>query len=146
MDLFELLETEKEQSEENFLPLFTEMAIDFNTGEIIEENGEIKKLTGKEALNVWIWKALKTERNRYKAYSSSFGNDLTKEIGYVYDRTVKEQLIINEIIECLKVNPYITNVYNFELNYDEENVRLDVKFYIDSIYGTATQEVEQIAI
>lgn len=146
MDLFELLEKEKEVSQDNNLPLFTEMAIDFNTGEIIEENGEIKKLTGKEALNVWVWKALKTERNRYKAYSSSFGNDLTKEIGYVYDRTVKEQLIINEIIECLKVNPYITNVYNFELNYDEENVRLDVKFYIDSIYGTATQEVEQIAI
>lgn len=146
MDLFELLEKEKEVSQDNNLPLFTEMAIDFNTGEIIEENGEIKKLTGKEALNVWVWKALKTERNRYKAYSSSFGNDLTKEIGYVYDRTVKEQLIINEIMECLLVNPYITNVYNFELNYDEENVRLDVKFYIDSIYGTATQEVEQIAI
>lgn len=146
MDLFELLEKEKEVSQDNNLPLFTEMAIDFNTGEIIEENGELKKLTGKEALNVWVWKALKTERNRYKAYSSSFGNDLTKEIGYVYDRTVKEQLIINEIIECLMVNPYITNVYNFELNYDEENVRLDVKFYIDSIYGTATQEVEQIAI
>lgn len=146
MDLFELLEKEKEVSQDNNLPLFTEMAIDFNTGEIIEENREIKKLTGKEALNVWVWKALKTERNRYEAYSSSFGNDLTKEIGYVYDRTVKEQLIINEIIECLMVNPYITNVYNFELNYDEENVRLDVKFYIDSIYGTATQEVEQIAI
>lgn len=146
MDLFELLETEKEQSEENFLPLFTEMAIDFNTGEIIEENGEIKKLTGKEALNVWIWKALKTDRNRYKAYSSSFGNELKKEIGYVYDRTVKEQLIINEIMECLLVNPYIKKVYNFELNYDNDSVSLTVKFYIDSIYGTATREVEGIAI
>lgn len=146
MDLFELLEQEKEVSQENNLPLFKEMAINFDTGEIIEENGEIKILTGKEALNVWIWKALKTDRNRYKAYSSNFGSDLNKEIGYVYDRTVKEQLIINEIIESLRVNPYITNVYNFEINYAENDVSLNIKFYIDSIYGTATQEVGAIGI
>lgn len=143
--LFEMLEEESQVTTQD-LPLFTEMAIDFNTGQIIEENGEIKILTGKEALNVWVWKALRTDRNRYKAYSSSFGNELNKEIGYVYDRTVKEQLIINEIIECLRVNPYITNVYNFETIYDEANVSLKVNFYMDSIYGTATQEVGLIGI
>lgn len=143
--LFEILEEESQVTTQD-LPLFTEMAIDFNTGQLIEENGEIKILTGKEALNVWVWKALRTDRNRYKAYSSSFGNELNKEIGYVYDRTIKEQLIINEIIECLRVNPYITNVYNFETVYDEANVSLRVNFYIDSIYGKATQEVGLIGI
>lgn len=144
MDLFELLKEEKTETTVNNLHLFKEMAIDFNTGEIITEHNEIKMLTGKEALNVWIWKALTTDRNRYKAYSPSFGNELNKEIGFVYSREIKEQLIINEITECLLVNPYITNVYDFELSYKENDVMLSVKFKIDSIYGTANQEVNRI--
>ena len=142
--LLNLIEKQQQEQQENSLPLFTEMAIDFNTGEIISKDGEIVKLTGKEALNVWIWKALKTERNRFKAYSSSFGSDIYKEIGYVYDRTIKEQLMINEIIDTLLVNPYITNVYDFDMLYSDETLSLNINFKVDSIYGTATQEVLNI--
>ena len=144
MNLFELLKEEKQDIKQFNFPLFEEMAIDFDTGEAITENGDIKVLKGKEALNVWVWKALKTTRNKYKAYSSSFGSDLNKEIGYVYSREIKEQLIINEIMECLLVNPYIINVYDFILDYKENDVMLSVKFKIDSIYGTANQEVNRI--
>lgn len=117
---------------------FTEMAIDFNTGEIIvdENTNDIKILKENEALKVWIWKALKTKRNFYEAYSSSFGSDLHKEIGYVYDRTIKEQLINNEIMETLLVNPYIKRVYNFVNEYDNDNLKLTVYFSVDTIYGT----------
>ena len=144
--LLNLIEKQQQEQQENSLPLFTEMAIDFNTGETISKDGEIVKLTGKEALNVWIWKALKTERNRFKAYSSSFGSDIHKEIGYVYDRTVKEQLITSEIVDTLMVNPYILRVYDFELDYSDENLTLSIKFKVDSIYGVAEQGVNNIAI
>lgn len=142
--LLKLLEEEQDSENTKNLPLFKEMAIDFETGEILTKDGEIIILEGKEALNVWIWKTLKTERNRFKAYSSSFGTDIYKEIGYVYDRTIKDQLIINEIIESLLVNPYILNVYDFVLEYLEDNLTLDIKFKVDSIYGTANQEVINI--
>lgn len=144
--LLNLIEKQQLEEQENSLPLFTEMAIDFNTGETISKDGEIIKLTGKEALNVWIWKALKTERNRFKIYSNSFGSDIHKEIGYVYDRTVKEQLITSEIIDTLMVNPYILRVYDFELDYSDENLTLNIKFKVDSIYGVAEQGVNNIAI
>ena len=142
--LLKILEEEQQAESTKDLPLFKEMAIDFETGEILTENGVIIILEGKEALNVWIWKALKTERNRFKAYSNNFGSDIYKEIGYVYDRVVKEQLIINEIIDTLLVNPYITNAYNFEITYSDDNLTLNINFKVDSIYGTAAQEVINI--
>lgn len=144
--LLNLIEKQQQEMQENSLPLFTEMAIDFNTGETISKDGELVKLTGKEALNVWIWKTLKTERNRFKAYSSSFGSDIHKEIGYVYDRTVKEQLIASEIVDTLIVNPYILRVYDFEIDYSDEDLTLNIKFKVDSIYGVAEQGVDNIAI
>lgn len=142
--LFKILEEEQQAENTKDLPLFKEMAIDFETGEVLTENGEIISLEGKEALNVWIWKALKTERNRFKAYSNNFGSDIYKEIGYVYDRTVKEQLIVNEIIDSLLVNPYITNVYDFEVFYSDNELTLNINFKVDSIYGTAMHEVMNI--
>lgn len=142
--LLKILEEEQQAESTKDLPLFKEMAIDFETGEILTENGEIIILEGKEALNVWIWKALKTERNRFEAYSNNFGSDIYKEIGYVYDRVVKEQLIINEIIDTLLVNPYITNAYNFEITYSDDDLTLNINFKVDSIYGTAAQEVINI--
>lgn len=133
---------------ETTLPLFTELAINFDTGEVlIGENGDVIKLEKNEALKVWIWKALKTKRNKFDAYSSSFGTDLYNEIGYVYDRTIKQQLINNEIYEALKVNPYIVNVYEFNNIYDNENLRLTVQFKVDTIYGVIEEnEVKNIEI
>lgn len=144
--ILNLIETEKIKEKENNLPLFTEMAIDFNTGEVLTKDREVVILTGKEALNIWMWKALKTERNRYKGYSNSFGSDIYKEIGYIYNRTVKEQLVVSEIIDVLMVNPYILRVYDFNINYSDETLSLNIKFKVDSIYGVAEQEVENIAI
>ena len=142
--LLKILEEEQKVENTKDLPLFKEMAINFENGEVITKNGEIIILVGKEALNIWIWKALKTERNRFKAYSGNFGSDIYKEIGYVYDRTIKEQLMINEIIDTLLVNPYITNVYDFDMLYSDETLSLNINFKVDSIYGTATQEVLDI--
>ena len=142
--LLKILEEEQQAENTKDLPLFKEMAINFENGEVITKKGEIVILEGKEALNVWIWKALKTERNRFKAYSSNFGSDIYEEIGYVYDRVIKEQLIINEIIDTLLVNPYITNVYDFEITYSDDDLTLNINFKVDSIYGTAAQEVINI--
>ena len=139
--LLKILEEEQQAEETKDLPLFKEMAIDFTTGEVLSKNGEIVFLEGKEALNVWIWKALKTERNKYLIYSDSYGNDLAENIGQIYDKTTKDALMINEIKECLSVNPYITNIYNFNIETKEEGRHPIISFNVDTIYGTAESEV-----
>ena len=70
--------------EETELPLFEQPAWDFNNDKFIYDgNGFHVIVTGKEALKVWIYKALKTERYSYIAYSWQYGIELHPFIGKV---------------------------------------------------------------
>lgn len=131
------------ENTEQVLPLFKEMAINFETGEPIIKDNEIVTLEGVEALKVWVWKILKTERNKYIIYSDSYGNDLRENIGQIYDETVRRAVIQNEIINCLMVNPYITNINNFQVELDTEKRYPIFNFSISTIYGEiVNQEVD----
>lgn len=128
-----LNETETQESE---LPLFKEMAIDFETGEPIVKNNEIVTLEGSEALKVWIWRALKTERYKYKAYSNNYGNELKEQLGTIYDKTIKDAILENEIRECLGVNPYIIRLHSFSIETPEGMQHPYIYFSVDTVYGT----------
>ncbi|MGL5655351.1 MAG: DUF2634 domain-containing protein [Fusobacteriaceae bacterium] len=115
-------------------PLYKEMAIN-EEGQILDDRKEIIIVEGIEAIKVWVFKNFKTWRNKYKLYSSSFGTDLYENIGFVYDKTTKQQLMYSEIIDSCKVLPYITNVSNFSSDVDYENGNVAISFKITTIYG-----------
>lgn len=125
---------------ERELENFKEIAIDFETGEPIIKDDEIVVIEGKEALKVWIWKTLKTERNRYEIYSENYGNDLKENIGQIYDETTRRAIIQNEIIECLMVNPYITSVNDFTVELGEERRHPVFYFTVSTVYGELNNE------
>ena len=133
MDFEELFLSQNTEKEE--LPLFTEYAIDLDTLEPLKNGDRLAELNGNEALKVWIFKALKTKRNFYEIHSDSYGNDLDVHIGTVYQESIKNALIISEIKDCLLVNPYILNCYNFELNYNNDDNHLKVSFNVSTVYG-----------
>ena len=135
-----LKQNQKQEKEE--LPLFTEYAIDFDKLEPLKNGDRLIELTGNEALKVWIFKALKTKRNFYEIHSDSYGNDLDVHIGTVYQESIKNALIISEIKDCLLVNPYILDCYNFELKYTSDDNHLRVSFNVSTVYGES--EVEYI--
>lgn len=59
------------QSED--LPLFVEYDWDFDNNSFkFTANGNRIKVTGDDALKVWVYKALMTERNQYLAYSTRY--------------------------------------------------------------------------
>lgn len=60
----------------NELPEFREYAFDFSKDEFIVENGRLAIVTQKEAIKVWAYKALITERYRYRAYFDDYGAEL----------------------------------------------------------------------
>ena len=128
-----LKQNQKQEKEE--LPLFTEYAIDFDTLEPLKNGDRLVELNGNEALKVWIFKALKTKRNFYEIHSDSYGNDLDVHIGTVYQESIKNALIISEIKDCLLVNPYILDCYNFELKYNSDDNHLRVSFNVSTVYG-----------
>ena len=133
-----LKKTEKEIEE---MPVFKEYAIDFKTGEYIKDENSIKILEKNEALKVWIFKALKTERFRYTdVHSDNYGSELENNIGTIYQKSVKDALMINQIRDTLLVNPYILECYNFEISNEEEYVP-QITFNVRTIYGELEMEV-----
>ena len=133
---------ENTETEVEELPIFKEYAIDFKTGEYIkDENNDVKVLEKNEALKVWIFKALKTERFRYnEVHSNEYGSELETNIGTIYQKSVKDALIINQIRDTLLVNPYISECYNFEISNEDEYIP-QITFSVKTIYGELEMEV-----
>ena len=132
----------KAKTEVEEMPTFKEYAIDFKTGEYIkDENNDIKVLEKNEALKVWIFKALKTERFRYvDVHSDNYGSELETNIGTIYQKSVKDALMINQIRDTLLVNPYISECYNFEISNEDEYVP-QITFNVKTVYGELEMEV-----
>ena len=132
----------KAETEVEEMPTFKEYAIDFKTGEYIkDENNDIKILEKNEALKVWIFKALKTERFRYnEVHSDEYGSELKTNIGTIYQKSVKDALMINQIRDTLLVNPYISECYNFEISNEDEYIP-QITFSVKTIYGELEMEV-----
>ena len=132
---------EKTDIEAEEMPTFKEYAIDFKTGGYIKDENDIKVLEKNEALKVWIFKALKTERFRYTdVHSDNYGSELETNIGTVYQKSVKDALMINQIRDTLLVNPYITECYNFEISNEDEYVP-QITFNVKTVYGELEMEV-----
>lgn len=133
---------EKAETEVEEMPTFKEYAIDFKTGEYIkDENNDIKVLEKNEALKVWIFKALKTERFRYAdVHSDNYGSELETNIGTIYQKSVKDALMINQIRDTLLVNPYILECYNFDISNEDEYVP-QITFNVKTVYGKLKMEV-----
>ena len=132
----------KAETEVEEMPTFKEYAIDFKTGEYIkDENNDIKVLEKNEALKVWIFKALKTERFRYAdVHSDNYGSELETNIGSIYQKSVKDALMINQIRDTLLVNPYILECYNFDISNEDEYVP-QITFNVKTVYGKLEMEV-----
>ncbi|KNF10052.1 protein of unknown function DUF2634 [Gottschalkia purinilytica] len=115
------------------LPLFCEYAWDFEKNIPLLLDGKLKKLEGNKALEVWIYKALKTERYRYLAYSWDYGHELESIIGSTFSRKAKESEVKRYVEEALTVNPYIKEISEFRVEFDKDNLYLE--FVVKTVYG-----------
>lgn len=119
------------------LPIFRELAFDFDTGELKTIGGNYYYVEKNEAIKVWIWKALFSSRYTYLAYSTNYGNEIHTLIG----RYLENQLLYSElrrlIEEALLCNPYITSLSDFEITRDRAKVICD--FSVNTVYGNVAQ-------
>ena len=131
MNLFPELSVAAAFDDEN-LPVYTEWAYDFEKNEFLTSGGLYYKVEKNEALKIWIYKALKTQRYRYPAYPRNFGSEVEEVIGLSGDREIIESEIERYIQEALTVNPYIISVDDFEFEYGSKT---SVMFTVSTIYG-----------
>mgnify|MGYP000857019708 FL=1 len=131
---------------ENTLPFLKEFAWDFDKDRFIyKTDGTIQTVKENEALKVWIYKALKTERYRYEAYlhgiynlDSNYGVELEKYIGAYPNNSRTATLIEQRIKECLSINPYIKRINYIRIDNLHKD-KLTIGLSITSIYGTFEQ-------
>lgn len=119
------------------LPIFRELAFDFDTEQLKTKGGKYYYVEKNEAIKVWIWKALFSSRYTYLAYSTNYGNEIFTLIG----RYLEKQLLYSElkrmIEEALLCNPYITGLSDFEVTRDRAKVICN--FSVNTVYGNVAQ-------
>ena len=119
------------------LPVFKELAFDFETGQLKLKGGQYYYVEKNEALKVWIWFALFTSRFSYLAYSTNYGNEIKTLIG----RYLAKQLLYSElkrlIEEALLCNPYITSLSDFQV--EQKGSQVTCLFAVNTIYGNVAQ-------
>ena len=115
------------------LPIFREVAWDFEKDEPILEKGDFKIIEKKEALKVWIYKCIKTNRYEHEIYSLEYGTELSELIGQKYTKGLTESEASRFIKEALLINPYILEVNVKSANFNRDVLSANVK--VSTIYG-----------
>ena len=120
-----------ENNKSSSLPMATEIAIDFNSGEPLIINGDFVKVYGDSAVAVWCYYALKIPKGRFLAFTRNYGSELEEKIiGKQYNPDTYGK--IKRIVEdCLLVNEYIKSVDNVQVEFDD---RLTIEIELTTIY------------
>lgn len=90
------------------LPEPREYGVDFTTGKM---TGSI--VTGLEAVKVWAWNCLKTERYRHCIYSWLYGAEYEQYIGQTLSDEYLQSDCQAETEDALLVSPYIKGIEDF---------------------------------
>lgn len=131
--------TSEDLPAENELPLYADVAWDFESGKPVFVRGEPKIVTGLPAVMSWAWRALKQERFINEIYSWNYGNEIMSLIGQQWLQETKLAEAVRYIRECLMVSPYITGVKNVFAAFEDGLVTISCT--VQTIYGEATLNV-----
>ena len=123
------------------LPLLEEWAFDFVTGRLLVTDGQMHRVTGLDALKVWIYKALCTAKGRFAAYSDSFGSDLETLVGSTYSSATFRSEAYRMVAEALLVSPYISSISNVDVALARGGM-LIIRCSVATVYGSTALEVK----
>jgi len=119
------------------LPIFRELAFDFDTKQLKTRGGQYYYVDKNEAIKVWIYKALFASRYTYLAYSTNYGNEIYTLIGRYLEKKLLYSELKRMLEEALLVNPYITSLTDFDIT--QEGAKVICNFSVNTIYGSVAQ-------
>ncbi len=115
------------------LPMFREYAYDYENNCLLLRDGNTYLVEGNEALRIWIFKALATERFRYTAYDAAFGSEIETLPGKSLNNEIANSELKRFITEAIMVNPYIVELSNFQFTQSLSGTT--VSFDCETVYG-----------
>ena len=132
MSLFPFIKSDVEEVQH--ITTYKEYEFNFNNNTLTG-----KLLEGKDALKMWIYKALLTSRYIHPIYSWDYGQDLDELMGQGYEADYIKSEVERRVTECLLVNNRITRCHNFDINLINDN--LQINFTAETIFGEVTINV-----
>ena len=114
-------------AEPSELPMYKEVKWDFVKNVPILQNGEPIFVTGLDAVLVWAWKALNTHRYRHEIYTWDYGCEVEALIGQNFSEDLKLSEASRYIKECLMINPYITDVTDIDVTFEDTTLKISCK-------------------
>lgn len=119
------------------LPVFRELAFDFDAKQLKTRGGKYYYVEKNEALKIWIWKTLFTSRFAYLAYSTDYGNEIYTLIGRYLGKELLYSELRRMIEEALLCNPYILSLSDFDIS--QEGSKVTCNYSVNTIYGNVAQ-------
>lgn len=117
-----------DSSDTTLLTIPREYGIDFESGLL---NG--RTVEGIEAIKVWIWNCLHTERYRYAIYSWQYGVEYEQYVGQTLSDEYIQADCLVETENALLTNPYITGIEDFTAELD--GALLHITFTVNTKLG-----------
>ena len=117
------------------LPLYRDVAMDYELGIPRFSGGEPVVVTGLEAVKSWAWRAVKTARYRFSYNSWDYGCELERLIGQPYRAETRRSEAARYVEEALAVCPYITAAMATVEGL--VGATLTISVTLSTVYGTA---------
>lgn len=137
---FTVQDPAQEAAAEETLPVFRELAYDYDYNCLLRKGGKPYIIEKDEALKVWIYKALKAKRFVWPAYSHTYGTEIDNVIGLLNSPEITDSEIKRYITETLMVNPYIQELSDF--SFEHESSIVVASYTVTTVYGRFTHESE----
>lgn len=115
------------------LPLYTDVAMDYDTGAPRWESGNPVIVTGLEAVKSWAWRAVATARYRWAVFDWSYGCELEALVGQPYQADTKRSEAARYVQDALLVSPYIKTAQVTNVQFQGSTLHLDVDMV--TVYG-----------
>lgn len=128
------IEDEDIEVEEEKESVYKEYEIDYKTGQLTGRTVE-----GLEAVKVWIYLALRTERYHYEQYSWDYGEELSTLVGTSNHGEYLQMEAKRMVKDCLSVNEHILDIDNFKCTIKDEKMYLS--FTVVTDYGEVEIDV-----
>jgi len=96
-------------------------------------------VTGLQAVQGWIWRALMTARYGFRIHTNAYGCELPNLIGQPYSDAVKRAEACRMVEDALRVNPYIRAVRDIKISLSGAAVQISCT--VDTVYGEVSANV-----
>lgn len=121
------------------LPLYRDVAMDYERGVPRFSGGEPVLVTGLEAVKSWAWRALMTERYRWSCFTWDYGCEVASLAGQPYREDTRLSEATRYVEEALTVCPYITGASAQVVRFEGSTLHMNLT--LTTIYGEANLDV-----